>query len=133
MLNIFLLTIEILPIVNNLTNILPGLFNKITSINQQLMPIGNISENLNRIRELIQHARDAANKVLLVFSPCCCVCHLKLHVYPRTLLCHYAQVCFMFGESIGKKNVSRAEWQLPPKVNVVKLSLLCGAEVAGAT
>lgn len=51
--------------VNNLTNILPGLFNKITSINQQLMPIGNISENLNRIRELIQHARDAANKVAI--------------------------------------------------------------------
>ncbi|XP_053098465.1 laminin subunit alpha-3 isoform X2 [Hemicordylus capensis] len=51
--------------VNNLTNILPGLFDKITSINQQLMPIGNISENLNRIRELIQQARDAANKVAI--------------------------------------------------------------------
>ncbi|XP_042299302.1 laminin subunit alpha-3-like [Sceloporus undulatus] len=51
--------------VKNLTNILPDLFNKITSINQQLMPIGNISENINRIRELIQQARDAANKVAI--------------------------------------------------------------------
>uniref|UniRef100_A0A803T0V0 Laminin subunit alpha 3 n=1 Tax=Anolis carolinensis TaxID=28377 RepID=A0A803T0V0_ANOCA len=51
--------------VNNLTNILPDLFNKITSINQQLMPISNISENINRIRELIQQARDAANKVAI--------------------------------------------------------------------
>lgn len=51
--------------VTNLTNILPDLFNKITSINEQLMPIGNISENLNRIRELIQQARDAANKVCM--------------------------------------------------------------------
>uniref|UniRef100_A0A670IF73 Laminin subunit alpha 3 n=1 Tax=Podarcis muralis TaxID=64176 RepID=A0A670IF73_PODMU len=49
--------------VKNLTNILPDLFNKITRINEQLMPIANISENINRIRELIQQARDAANKV----------------------------------------------------------------------
>ncbi|RMC15508.1 hypothetical protein DUI87_07700 [Hirundo rustica rustica] len=49
--------------VKNLTNQLPDLFSKIRSINQQLMPISNISENINRIRELIQQARDAANKV----------------------------------------------------------------------
>ncbi|XP_039586057.1 laminin subunit alpha-3-like isoform X1 [Passer montanus] len=49
--------------VKNLTNQLPDLFSKIKSINQQLMPISNISENINRIRELIQQARDAANKV----------------------------------------------------------------------
>uniref|UniRef100_A0A8D0C8K4 Laminin subunit alpha 3 n=1 Tax=Salvator merianae TaxID=96440 RepID=A0A8D0C8K4_SALMN len=47
------------------TNILPDLFNKITSINEQLMPIGNVSENIDRIRELIQQARDAANKVTI--------------------------------------------------------------------
>ncbi|XP_074843383.1 laminin subunit alpha-3 [Carettochelys insculpta] len=51
--------------VNKLTNRLPDLFNKIESINQQLMPIGNISENVNRIRDLIQQARDAANKVAI--------------------------------------------------------------------
>uniref|UniRef100_A0A8C3IW23 Laminin subunit alpha 3 n=1 Tax=Chrysemys picta bellii TaxID=8478 RepID=A0A8C3IW23_CHRPI len=51
--------------VKKLTSKLPDLFNKIESINQQLMPIGNISENVNRIRELIQQARDAANKVAL--------------------------------------------------------------------
>uniref|UniRef100_A0A8C8VNC6 Laminin subunit alpha 3 n=1 Tax=Pelusios castaneus TaxID=367368 RepID=A0A8C8VNC6_9SAUR len=49
--------------VKKLTNKLPDLFNKIESINQQLIPIGNISENVNRIRELIHQARDAANKV----------------------------------------------------------------------
>uniref|UniRef100_A0A8C9N951 Laminin subunit alpha 3 n=1 Tax=Serinus canaria TaxID=9135 RepID=A0A8C9N951_SERCA len=51
--------------VKNLTNQLPDLFSKIKSINQQLMPISNISENINRIRELIQQARDAANKVAI--------------------------------------------------------------------
>ncbi|KAJ7403885.1 hypothetical protein BTVI_74397 [Pitangus sulphuratus] len=51
--------------VKNLTNQLPDLFSKIRSINQQLMPISNISENINRIRELIQQARDAANKVAI--------------------------------------------------------------------
>uniref|UniRef100_A0A8B9S4G7 Laminin subunit alpha 3 n=1 Tax=Apteryx owenii TaxID=8824 RepID=A0A8B9S4G7_APTOW len=51
--------------VTMLTNTLPDLFSKIESINQQLMPISNISENVNRIRELIQQARDAANKVAL--------------------------------------------------------------------
>ncbi|KAM8811022.1 laminin subunit alpha-3 [Eudromia elegans] len=48
-----------------LTNTLPDLFSKIENINQQLMPINNISENINRIRELIQQARDAANKVAI--------------------------------------------------------------------
>uniref|UniRef100_A0A8C0V4C1 Laminin subunit alpha 3 n=1 Tax=Cyanistes caeruleus TaxID=156563 RepID=A0A8C0V4C1_CYACU len=51
--------------VKNLTNQLPDLFSKIKSINQQLMPISNISENIDRIRELIQQARDAANKVAI--------------------------------------------------------------------
>ncbi|NXT80726.1 LAMA3 protein, partial [Zapornia atra] len=51
--------------VQKLTNKLPDLFSKIESINQQLTPISNISENVNRIRELIQQARDAANKVAI--------------------------------------------------------------------
>ncbi|KFP91421.1 Laminin subunit alpha-3, partial [Apaloderma vittatum] len=51
--------------VKKLTNKLPDLFSKIESINQQLIPISNISENVNRIRELIQQARDAANKVAI--------------------------------------------------------------------
>nr|XP_025742630.1 laminin subunit alpha-3-like [Callorhinus ursinus] len=49
--------------VNKLTNKLPDLLSKIESINQQLLPLGNISDNVDRIRELIQQARDAANKV----------------------------------------------------------------------
>ncbi|XP_010585108.1 laminin subunit alpha-3 isoform X2 [Loxodonta africana] len=49
--------------VTQLTNKLPNLLSKIESINQQLLPLGNISDNVDRIRELIQQARDAANKV----------------------------------------------------------------------
>uniref|UniRef100_A0A8C5SXR0 Laminin subunit alpha 3 n=1 Tax=Laticauda laticaudata TaxID=8630 RepID=A0A8C5SXR0_LATLA len=51
--------------VNNLTSMLPDLFNKITNINQQVISTSNITENINRIRELIQKARDAANKVAI--------------------------------------------------------------------
>ncbi|XP_008574866.1 PREDICTED: laminin subunit alpha-3 [Galeopterus variegatus] len=49
--------------VKKLTNRLPDLLSKIESINQKLLPLGNISDNVDRIRELIQQARDAANKV----------------------------------------------------------------------
>ncbi|XP_046289595.1 laminin subunit alpha-3 isoform X1 [Marmota monax] len=49
--------------VKKLTKKLPDLLSKIESINQQLLPLGNISDNMDRIRELIQQARDAANKV----------------------------------------------------------------------
>uniref|UniRef100_A0A8C6RC99 Laminin, alpha 3 n=1 Tax=Nannospalax galili TaxID=1026970 RepID=A0A8C6RC99_NANGA len=49
--------------VKKLTRKLPDLLIKIESINQQLLPLGNISDNVDRIRELIQQARDAANKV----------------------------------------------------------------------
>lgn len=51
--------------VKKLTRKLPDLFIKIESINQQLLPLGNISDNVDRIRELIQQARDAANKVAI--------------------------------------------------------------------
>ncbi|XP_021501091.2 laminin subunit alpha-3 isoform X1 [Meriones unguiculatus] len=51
--------------VKKLTRKLPDLFVKIESINQQLLPLGNISDNVDRIRELIQQARDAANKVAI--------------------------------------------------------------------
>ncbi|ELW48958.1 Laminin subunit alpha-3 [Tupaia chinensis] len=51
--------------VKRLTNKLPDLLSKIESINQQLLPLGNISDNVDRIRELIQQARDAANKVAI--------------------------------------------------------------------
>ncbi|KAM8966898.1 laminin subunit alpha-3 [Pelodytes ibericus] len=50
--------------VKNLTGSLPGLFDAMNRINN-LMPLGNISENVSRIRELIQQARDAANKVAI--------------------------------------------------------------------
>ncbi|XP_072460501.1 laminin subunit alpha-3 isoform X2 [Notamacropus eugenii] len=49
--------------VKKLTSKIPDLLSKIQSINQQLLPLGNVSDNVDRIRELIQQARDAANKV----------------------------------------------------------------------
>ncbi|KAG8442191.1 hypothetical protein GDO86_011115 [Hymenochirus boettgeri] len=50
--------------VKNLTGSLPDLFEAMNRINN-LMPLGNISESVSRIRELIQQARDAANKVVV--------------------------------------------------------------------
>ncbi|CAO2593296.1 Laminin subunit alpha-3 [Lemmus lemmus] len=55
--------------VKKLTKKLPDLFIKIESINQQLLPLGNISDNMDRIRELIHQARDAANKVSVSMLP----------------------------------------------------------------
>lgn len=49
--------------VKKLTSTIPDLLRKLNSTHQQLMPLSNISENVNRIRELIQQARDAADKV----------------------------------------------------------------------
>uniref|UniRef100_A0A6I8NW90 Laminin subunit alpha 3 n=1 Tax=Ornithorhynchus anatinus TaxID=9258 RepID=A0A6I8NW90_ORNAN len=49
--------------VDKLTDDLPDIFSKMESINQQLESQSNISVNVDRIRELIQQARDAANKV----------------------------------------------------------------------
>ncbi|XP_043921292.1 laminin subunit alpha-3 isoform X3 [Protopterus annectens] len=49
--------------VKKLTSTIPDLLRKLNSTQQQLMPLSNISENVNRIRELIQQARDAADKV----------------------------------------------------------------------
>eukprot|EP00079_Xenopus_tropicalis_P036607 XP_017950378.1 PREDICTED: laminin subunit alpha-3 [Xenopus tropicalis] len=50
--------------VKNLTGSLPDLFDAMNHINS-LMPLANISESVSRIRELIQQARDAANKVVV--------------------------------------------------------------------
>lgn len=50
--------------VNKLSGSLPGVFESMNRIND-LMPLGNISESVSRIRELIQQARDAANKVVV--------------------------------------------------------------------
>lgn len=58
-----ILFFQFLQTVKKLTRNLPDLLSKIESINQQLLPLGNISDNVDRIRELIQQARDAANKV----------------------------------------------------------------------
>ncbi|KAG9478961.1 hypothetical protein GDO78_012566 [Eleutherodactylus coqui] len=48
--------------VMKLSGSLPDVFDAMNRINS-LVPLGNISESVSRIRELIQQARDAANKV----------------------------------------------------------------------
>ncbi|XP_063779672.1 laminin subunit alpha-3 isoform X2 [Pseudophryne corroboree] len=50
--------------VKKLTGSLPDVFEAMNRIND-IMPLGNISESVSRIRELIQQARDAANKVVV--------------------------------------------------------------------
>ncbi|KAJ8337031.1 hypothetical protein SKAU_G00382510 [Synaphobranchus kaupii] len=52
--------------VKNLTNIIPSLLDKISKIEDlttQLSPMGNVSENIKRIKELIELTRDAANRI----------------------------------------------------------------------
>ncbi|KAJ8272625.1 hypothetical protein GJAV_G00091440 [Gymnothorax javanicus] len=52
--------------VKNLTNTIPSLLDKISQIenlSDQLTPTGNVSENIKRIKELIELARDAANRI----------------------------------------------------------------------
>lgn len=50
--------------VMKLSGSLPDVFATMNRINS-LVPLGNISESVSRIRELIQQARDAANKVVV--------------------------------------------------------------------
>ncbi|KAJ8372354.1 hypothetical protein AAFF_G00290230 [Aldrovandia affinis] len=52
--------------VKNLSNTIPSLLDKISQIenlNSQLSPASNVSENIKRIKELIELARDAANRI----------------------------------------------------------------------
>ncbi|XP_035285918.1 laminin subunit alpha-3-like isoform X12 [Anguilla anguilla] len=52
--------------VKNLTNTIPSLLDKISQIEDlstQITPTGNVSENIKRIKELIELARDAANRI----------------------------------------------------------------------
>uniref|UniRef100_A0A3Q2V7I8 Si:ch211-241e1.3 n=1 Tax=Haplochromis burtoni TaxID=8153 RepID=A0A3Q2V7I8_HAPBU len=61
----FSLTFLVFP-VNNLLNTIPSLTNKISTVENltsQVSPISNISENIKMLKDLIEQARDAANKV----------------------------------------------------------------------
>lgn len=94
--------------VKKLTNKLPDLLSKIESINQQLLPLGNISDNVDRIRELIQQARDAANKVGV--SPHCWA--LKLLLWEVSTLIKKGKAfvytetgCLSFSNSLVVRNV----------------------------
>lgn len=54
--------------VKNLSSTIPSLLDKINKIEElslQAGPISNVSENIKRIKELIEQARDAANRVRL--------------------------------------------------------------------
>uniref|UniRef100_A0A3Q4H9B5 Si:ch211-241e1.3 n=1 Tax=Neolamprologus brichardi TaxID=32507 RepID=A0A3Q4H9B5_NEOBR len=61
----FSLTFLVFP-VNNLLNTIPSLTNKISTVENltsQVSPINIISENIKMLKDLIEQARDAANKV----------------------------------------------------------------------
>lgn len=52
--------------VKNLLKTIPDLNNKISAVENltsQFLPISNITENIKKIKELIEQARDAANRV----------------------------------------------------------------------
>lgn len=52
--------------VKNLLNSIPSLQDKISEVEElssQFSPVTNVSDNINRIKELIEQARDAANRV----------------------------------------------------------------------
>ncbi|XP_005476395.1 laminin subunit alpha-3 isoform X1 [Oreochromis niloticus] len=54
--------------VNNLLNTIPSLTNKISTVENltsQISPISNISENIKMLKDLIEQARDAANRVTI--------------------------------------------------------------------
>uniref|UniRef100_A0AAZ3PLT4 Laminin subunit alpha 3 n=1 Tax=Oncorhynchus tshawytscha TaxID=74940 RepID=A0AAZ3PLT4_ONCTS len=54
--------------VKNLLNTIPSLQDKISEVEElssQLSPVTNISENIKRIKELIEQARDAANRIVV--------------------------------------------------------------------
>lgn len=61
-------TFPLLPVftVKNLLNTLPYLNDKISEVENltsAFSPLSNITENIKKIKELIEQARDAANKV----------------------------------------------------------------------
>uniref|UniRef100_I3JTQ2 Laminin subunit alpha 3 n=1 Tax=Oreochromis niloticus TaxID=8128 RepID=I3JTQ2_ORENI len=63
----FSLTFLLFP-VNNLLNTIPSLTNKISTVENltsQISPISNISENIKMLKDLIEQARDAANRVTI--------------------------------------------------------------------
>uniref|UniRef100_A0A4W5KZX3 Laminin subunit alpha 3 n=1 Tax=Hucho hucho TaxID=62062 RepID=A0A4W5KZX3_9TELE len=54
--------------VKNLLNTIPSLQDKISEVEElssQLSPVTNVSDNINRIKELIEQARDAANRIVV--------------------------------------------------------------------
>lgn len=51
--------------VKNLSSSIPSLLDKIDELNSQISSGNNVSENINKIKELIEQAREAANRVRL--------------------------------------------------------------------
>lgn len=53
-------------VVTKLSETIPTLMKKLDELQNQSIQMPNISENINRIRQLIQQARNAANKVSII-------------------------------------------------------------------
>ncbi|XP_016368342.1 laminin subunit alpha-3-like [Sinocyclocheilus rhinocerous] len=51
--------------VRNVSGSIPSLLDKIEEINSQISAGNNVSDNINKIKELIEQARDAANRIVV--------------------------------------------------------------------
>ncbi|XP_055074065.2 laminin subunit alpha-3 isoform X1 [Misgurnus anguillicaudatus] len=51
--------------VKNLSASIPSLLDKINELTSQLTAVNNVSDNINRIKELIEQAREAANRIVV--------------------------------------------------------------------
>uniref|UniRef100_A0A671YXW3 Laminin subunit alpha 3 n=1 Tax=Sparus aurata TaxID=8175 RepID=A0A671YXW3_SPAAU len=59
---------NLVPAVKNLLNTIPTLNDKISEVENltsQFSPVSNITENIKKIKELIEQARDAANRIVI--------------------------------------------------------------------
>ena len=74
----------LVPAVKNLLNTIPSLSDKISEVENltsQFPPVSNITENIKKIKELIEQARDAANRVRSRSL------NTSTHAYPICPLC----------------------------------------------
>ncbi|XP_017277955.1 laminin subunit alpha-3-like isoform X2 [Kryptolebias marmoratus] len=103
--------------VKNLWKTIPTLNDKISAVenlNSQFSPINNISESIRTLKELIAHARDAANKIAvpMKFNG---NSHVELHP-PKNLddLRAYTAMSLLLQRPKGRGDGARRRRQLPP-------------------
>uniref|UniRef100_A0A3Q3ANB8 Si:ch211-241e1.3 n=1 Tax=Kryptolebias marmoratus TaxID=37003 RepID=A0A3Q3ANB8_KRYMA len=115
--NLFFPLLCLLNPVKNLWKTIPTLNDKISAVenlNSQFSPINNISESIRTLKELIAHARDAANKIAvpMKFNG---NSHVELHP-PKNLddLRAYTAMSLLLQRPKGRGDGARRRRQLPP-------------------